>query len=238
MMLGSTKALLQLASDVGSQSKLALWTEACSAFNLEHANCTSLISLCGESNKILLARGILDVLTGEACGQNWSARVSTFQNDLHFAIHACYPVSTGRAAGCEVASIFGSIRIMLREAEGSADLLTESAVQLYLRAALASEDATSGFKVAQAGLACLLNAVLHLEATQAPLPKATTAVLLSLLGEERPVSILHLAARILYRVCATRADASAELRNRCLATTASEPQSMILQHSFCSYQRH
>jgi hypothetical protein len=164
-------------------------------------------------------------------------RVSNFQNDLHFAMHACYSVSTGRAAGCELASIFGSIRIMLREAEGSADLLTESVVQLYLRAALVSEDAASGFKVAHAGLACLLNAVLHLEATQASLPKVTTAVLLSLLGEERPVSILHLAARILYRVCATRADASAELRNRCLATST-EPQSMILQQNFRSYQRH
>jgi hypothetical protein len=225
-MLGSTKALLQLASEVGNQSKLALWTEACAAFNLEHANCTSLVSLCGASNKSLLARGILDVLTGEAYVQNWNASALKFQHD-HTLCHAYYPVSSGGAASCEPASILGSIRIMLREAEGSADLLTESAVQLYLRAALYSEDAASGFKVAHAGLACLLNAVLHLEATQAPLPKATTDVLLSLLGEERPVSILHLAARILYRVCATRADASAELRSRCLAT-ASESQSMML----------
>jgi Guanine nucleotide exchange factor synembryn len=138
------------------------------------------------------------------------------------------PVSTGGAARCELlASSLGAIRIMLREAEGSAELLTESAVQLYLRSALESEDATSGFKVAYAGLACLLNAVLLLEATQAPLPKATTAVLLSLLGEERPVSILHLAARILYRVCATRTDASAELRKRCLPTV-SESQGRFL----------
>ncbi|KAG5177183.1 hypothetical protein JKP88DRAFT_350797 [Tribonema minus] len=239
MASSSTNRILQLEGS--PQAAPTEWRDALSAFASEHSTSAGILQACGEAAKDKVVAAVLQ---------------------------AMQPQKRADAAALSLqAAALSAAKVLLREAQGSAPLMTMEASEVYLKAAQESRDADEGFAVATAGVSCLVNLLVHEAAAPKPvvaanmlvaLPRASTAprsaaapepvvvakvlvallggarpapllhnstaapqpvvaakVLVALLGGARPAPLLHLAARALYRLCATRAPAAAVVREGC-----------------------